>query len=360
MAPTTRSQSAKSSSSNTNPDTTNSSGKSGKTGNNPANLTLPLTPAQISALHPSLASKAATKTTLTLSTDEIQELYTLAQTAAPSVLKNSLTLRCIGLGEHESRSPLSKMGLNPQGVLLLAIDPPTGNSLLHSAIAAKRVENASGLMGLFGPEMGHNGADPANGRNVAIRKLVWHLNKEGETVLHAAVRSGDLRAVVGLWRVICFKGVKDLLVEASEGEPEGEVGDGEDADWARFEHKEPVNKFDVGEGEYRTDIDETTWKEWKDALWVEKLLFVLVRNKEGKTAEELARDLGYERIVVWLGRLTETLDPKKRRESEFEMARMKRYVTWRNYEDEDGPERHRRQEEQYQRFLARGEGARGA
>ncbi|KAK4209915.1 hypothetical protein QBC37DRAFT_429629 [Rhypophila decipiens] len=352
MAPTTRSQSAKS-------PTTERPNQTTSDPMHPANLTLPLTPAQIFALHPSLASKLASETELILPQEEITELHTIAKTAPPSVLKNALTLRCVGLGEHESQSPLSRMGLHPQGVLLLAIDPATKNSLLHSAISAKRIENASALMGLFGPQMGHNGDDPGNGRNIAIRKLFWHLNADGETMLHAAVRTGHLKTVVGTYRILCLRSVNDLVRSGgSDDDEEGEEVAGEEEkdddrdDWERFEHKGPVNEDDLGEGGYITDIDEEEWEDWLGAEWVEKLLFVVARNAEGKTAEELAKDLGCDRIVVWLERLTDTLDPKRRRESEVEMARMKRYVTWRKFEDEDGPERHRRRQEQYQRLFA--------
>ncbi|KAM7188533.1 hypothetical protein V8F33_010576 [Rhypophila sp. PSN 637] len=350
MAPTTRSQSAKSPATERPNQTTSDPG-------HPASLTLPLTPAQIFALHPSLASQRASQTKLILSQEEITELHTLAKTASPSVLENALTLRCIGLGEHESQSPLSRMGLPPQGVLLLAIDPSTKNSLLHSAISAKRIENASALMDLFGPQMGHDGDDPGNGRNIAIRKLFWHLNAVWETMLHVAVRTGDLKTVVGAYRILCLRSVNDLVRSGSDDEKgEGVAGeeekDDDGDDWEGFEHKGPVNEDDLGEGGYNTDIDEEEWEDWLGAEWVEKLLFVLARNSEGKTAEELAKDLGYDRIVVWLGRLTDALDPKRRRKSEVEMARMKRYVTWSNFEDEDGPKRHRRRQEQYQRLFA--------
>ncbi|KAM7193070.1 hypothetical protein V8F20_008586 [Naviculisporaceae sp. PSN 640] len=345
MSPTTRSQSAKAEPS------TGSTADSTGTDNSDtqissAYLTLPLTTAQLSALDPHLFCKSKSSVPATsLPVEEINQLHSLARSASPDVLKNAITLRCLGVGT-ESHSLLSKMGVLPAGVLLLAIDPVTGNSLLHSAISARRVDNADLLMGLFGPEMGHSGSRPTLGRNIAIRKLFWHANRKGDTFLHTAVRTGDLVTVVGAYRVFCGSELDDLVNDENGKEQEDED----------YVDMGPDNDMDVAGGgdglsDKTEDVDETTWEAWYGAAeWVEKLLFVIARNAAGKTAEDIARELGHQKIVVWLGRLANKLDPKGRRESQEEIDRMQRFMTWSNYQDEDGPERNRREEEAFRKF----------
>jgi hypothetical protein len=163
-------------------------------------------------------------------------------------------------------------GIDSPLCLLTAIDPQTGDSLLHIAILAGRIDALSRLFSVWPPD----DAVPHYPRLQEL--LVSHKNHQGDTILHLAVRSGDLDLVIAAYRLFVH-------------------------DWL------------PGEERFGNPLTEgLDWSQEEDMNRVPALVFMLTENEKGLDALGEARALGHEEIAQWLERLLERYDPERERE----------------------------------------------
>ncbi|KAI1371360.1 hypothetical protein F4677DRAFT_313589 [Hypoxylon crocopeplum] len=189
---------------------------------------------------------------------------------------------------------------------LTAIDPTTGDSVLHRAAPAGAVEAVEAICDAFGPHLG---------RRPDQERLLWvfttYQNKAGDTALHSAARAGSLRGATAVYRLFHLDSFDDM--ENIERGPESEWPSAENWDW------------DDGDNE-------------------PALLFLCTKNLEGRDVAAEARAAGHEDLAKWFEKLVEQLDVEHNRtdeaamrEMEKETLRMQRYlVDDDNMEEGDG------------------------
>lgn len=166
--------------------------------------------------------------------------------------------------------------------LALAIDPETGDSLLHIAAAstceplavqeviAQTTQRSCGLDRSVGP------------RQRALESLLMHQNYAGDSVLHVAARSGVQRATTYLYRAFWNDESRDCL------------------DWTT----PPLSDSDITTPEFQRIEDPRD-----NDIRGKCLAFLLLPNKEGHTASDAARFAGHADVAIWLENIVLLLDP---------------------------------------------------
>jgi hypothetical protein len=81
---------------------------------------------------------------------------------------------------------------SPPAVLLMAVNPSSGDSLFHAAMRAQRIDVLSQLRETFPPN---------NVFAIGSKALFRHTNHHGETMLHAATQTGNLDMVIAAYRL---------------------------------------------------------------------------------------------------------------------------------------------------------------
>jgi ankyrin repeat protein len=161
----------------------------------------------------------------------------------------------------------------------MAVEPTTGNTLLHTAILAQRIDVLDILRYLRSHNVG------------AFHRLFYalfsHQNHHGDTILHSAVRSGKLELVKAAMQVFNH----EYLDEADERLQLAEGG--------------------LGNQPYYDDGDEDA-----TSMRIGELTFLLQQNNKGRTATDEARAAGYTDIVAWLDRNINLCDPRGERFNE--------------------------------------------
>lgn len=155
-------------------------------------------------------------------------------------------------------------------LLFLAIEPATGNSPLHTAFDAQRPE----VLSLLNHFRAHT--------RMPYRKPLYaayaHQRRNGDSVLHAAARSGKLglvRAIFRLFPSSNFHDIGDSIFMSDEAADEAVPPDGLSRD--------------------------------RDILAMGELSFILKVNGEGRTAAEEAEAFGHAALSRWLERAAKFL-----------------------------------------------------
>jgi hypothetical protein len=186
--------------------------------------------------------------------------------------------------------------------LLTAIDPVSGDSIVHRAAAAGDLGVLNAIPGCFGRQ----GTRRTERR---LWVLLTHQNKNGDTALHAAARAGNLRGVRGLYRI--------------------------------FHHRSCHPFFDLDYYD-ETDPPPEFW-EWGPEVGLDDyanrpaLDFVCMKNRAGRDAAGEAREAGHESLAVWLEDLVAKVDCDGMRKDEEYMrdARLKTLEHYRYLEHKD-------------------------
>jgi hypothetical protein len=174
----------------------------------------------------------------------------------------------------------------PSDLLLTAIDPATGDSVIHRAAAAGNIDVLDAILHSFGP----------NFRNVPeMERQLWvlitHQNLAGDTALHAAARAGSVRGVKGVYRL--FHMMNCLDVDDSFYDDETSRAESADTDYPT---EAPVEYFDWSTAEDEPDAH------------LPALDFVCTKNRAGRDAAGEARSAGHKDLAVWLDGLIARLD----------------------------------------------------
>ncbi|KAF9871762.1 hypothetical protein CkaCkLH20_10696 [Colletotrichum karsti] len=156
-------------------------------------------------------------------------------------------------------------------VMFMAIEPTTGDSLMHTAAAAQRPDAMDALRHF----RTHNAAYYDN----PFYALYTHQNHAGDTILHVAARSGKLAVVAAAFQVFRHE---HLILD------EEKLRSGQDA-----------------EGHMWDDDNEEAYH-----MRIGGVLFLVRQNSEGRTAADEARALGFGDIVAWLERTVKAYDTK--------------------------------------------------
>ena len=174
----------------------------------------------------------------------------------------------------------------PSDLLLTAIDPATGDSVIHRAAAAGNIDVLNAILLSFGP----------NFRNVPEKErqlwvLITHQNLAGDTALHAAARAGSVRGVKGVYRL--FHMMNCLDVDDSFHDDETSRAESADTDYPT---EAPVEYFDWSTAEDEPDAH------------LPALDFVCTKNRAGRDAAGEARSAGHKDLAIWLHGLIARLD----------------------------------------------------
>lgn len=221
--------------------------------------TLPFPPSEPFRLHGTLVPRPG------LDLERIPELMTMVPTADVATLQR----HHITPGENNSH------------IVLRAIDPATGDSLLHRAAAAGNVTAMDALRQF--------------GRGIQGEQLSWvfitHENNAGETALHAAARAGNKMGAAAVYRAFHRMDLGGDLEDPDD--PVGWVWESQEGG---FPNHEPP------------------------------LAFVCTRNKQGRDAAAVAREAGFEDLALWFENLAGRLDINRQRHDEEAMRQIKRRV----------------------------------
>lgn len=170
-------------------------------------------------------------------------------------------------------------------LLLAAIDPVTGDSVVHRAAAAGNLNALDAIRRSFGKNLSQR---PATERLLWL--LVTHQNLVGDTALHAAARAGSLRGVIGVYRLFSRSNILDVDDQMSR--PDSEVPPAEYWDWNdEFSKDDPYAN--------RAPLD-----------------FVCTKNSAGRDAAGEARVAGHKDLAAWLDGLAARIDRDGMREDE--------------------------------------------
>ncbi|RYO99151.1 hypothetical protein DL764_006893 [Monosporascus ibericus] len=171
-------------------------------------------------------------------------------------------------------------GTSPATMLLLAIDPASGDSLFHTAMRTERLDALSTLRKTF----------PPNGSfEIPTRLLLKHKNYQGETILHVAAQTGNQDMVTAAYRLFC----RDSLPNERRFTPT------------------PAEERNPG---------------FEDGSRLPPLMFLLEQNAASQDAASVARTNGYEDVARWIERLVTKLDPHGDRNDAKERERMQEFV----------------------------------
>lgn len=180
----------------------------------------------------------------------------------------------------------------PPQVLLHAIDPATGDSLLHIAAQAASADAVNKIMDRFGCEQ----------RRFYVwahHALLAHQNHSGDTAFHVATRSGNQMALTALYR------------HAFEH-------------WSAFYPEEMV--MDDGPPEHMVYPEDIEGDYSAPAL-----LFLITKNKMGRDPAAEARHAGQDDVAQWLDDVVLRLDSDGTRRTEAhvdEMIALVKYEKW--------------------------------
>jgi len=188
---------------------------------------------------------------------------------------------------------------NCSDLLLRAIDPTTGDSVVHRAAAAGNIDVLNAIPYSFGRNFGNV---PKKVRQLWV--LVTHQNLAGDTALHAAARAGSVRGVKGVYRL--FHVMDCLDVDDSFHDDETSRAESASTD---YPVEAPVEYFDWSTAEDEPDAH------------LPALDFVCTKNRAGRDAAEEARSVGHEDLAVWLDGLVARLDRDGMREDKDYMRK---------------------------------------
>ncbi|WYZ44773.1 hypothetical protein EsH8_VIII_000089 [Colletotrichum jinshuiense] len=167
---------------------------------------------------------------------------------------------------------------NALAVLFMAIEPDTGNSLIHTAVAARRIDAMDTLRRCFR-------ADNMMKFKKLFDILYCHQNRAGNTILHSAVQTGEQDIVTAAFRI--FHG-DHLTVVDDAWQRSSQPPAAEDLPWS---------------------------EEDDDGMRIPHLMFLLKQNAHGRTAAAEARALGHDNLAVWLEEILQRSDPQRERDN---------------------------------------------
>ncbi|EED12691.1 hypothetical protein TSTA_052150 [Talaromyces stipitatus ATCC 10500] len=158
--------------------------------------------------------------------------------------------------------------------LFAAIDPVTGDSVVHRAASVGNTQFLSGLLGCWGRRCG-NDKKPLG----SFWVLMTHQNLAGDTALHAAARHGSLQGAKAVYRLLHCGFVHDEEHDEENPPPE-----------------------------------EWEWDFQEDLIFVYKaVIFVCAKNKDGLDAAALAQESGNNALIKWFEDLLRRIDPDGKR-----------------------------------------------
>lgn len=170
----------------------------------------------------------------------------------------------------------------PQRTLALAIDPETGDSVLHIAATFTgeplRVEEV-----IRQTDVKTCGQDRSLAARLGtIETVLVHQNNAGDSCLHVAARGGWQKAVTYLYRAFCFHESRDYP----------DVTDS------------PARE----RNSYLAEFDEHD--DWTvDHECAKRLAFLLLPNSARQTAADVARSAGHVKVAAWLENIATLLNP---------------------------------------------------
>ncbi|EEA24237.1 hypothetical protein TMatcc_007311 [Talaromyces marneffei ATCC 18224] len=158
--------------------------------------------------------------------------------------------------------------------LLAAIDPVTGDSVVHRAASVGNTRFLSGILGCWGKRCG-NDKRPLG----SFWVLMMHQNLAGDTALHVAARHGSLQGAKAVYRLLHH-------------------------DWVHDEDHNDENP----------PADEWEWDFKEDLIFVYKaVIFVCAKNKDGLDAAALAQESRNNVLIKWFEDLLQKIDPDGKR-----------------------------------------------
>ena len=158
--------------------------------------------------------------------------------------------------------------------LLAAIDPVTGDSVVHRAASVGNTRFLSGLLGRWGRRCG-NDKKPLG----SFWVLMMHQNLAGDTALHVAARHGSLQGAKAVYRLLHH-------------------------DWVHDEEHDDEN----------LPADEWEWCFEGDFIFVyQAVISVCAKNKDGLDAVALAQESGNNVLIKWFEDLLQKIDPDGKR-----------------------------------------------
>lgn len=173
-------------------------------------------------------------------------------------------------------------------VMLQAIDPITGDSVLHQAIRDNQPAGFLQLMEQFAYSRSrwHIWAEHA---------LLTHQNHTGDTILHVAARTGNRNLLVTIYRQFNdhWSAARPELMEMVDGPPP----------------------------ELRRYPDD-----FYDDFADPPLQFLLMTNQQGNTARDEAQIAGHYHIAQWLEDVVKRLDPEGTRATEAGIVVLNRNI----------------------------------
>jgi hypothetical protein len=175
---------------------------------------------------------------------------------------------------------------SPSDLLLTAINPTTGDSIVHCAAATGNINVLNTILYSFGPNFRKM---PERERQLWV--LVTHQNLAGDTALHAAARTGSVRGTKGVYRLFHMMDCDDVDDSLHNNKTSGQ----ESAD-PDYPVEAPVEYFDWSTAEDEPDAH------------LPALDFVCTQNRAEHDAAEEARSAGHEDLAVWLDGLVARLD----------------------------------------------------
>jgi hypothetical protein len=193
----------------------------------------------------------------------------------------------------------AQLRAGPSDLLLTAIDPATGDSVVHRAAAAGNINGLDAIISSFGPNF-----RKVPGKERELWVLVTHQNLAGDTALHSAARAGSVRGVKGVYRlfhIMDFLDIDDSLHDDESSWPETAATD--------CPAEAPVEYFDWSTAEDEPDAH------------LPALDFVFKKNRAGHDAAEEARSAGHEDLAVWLDGLIARIDRDGMREDKDYMQK---------------------------------------
>lgn len=159
----------------------------------------------------------------------------------------------------------------------MAIEPATGNSLMHTAILAQRIDLLDTLR-YYRPR-----SDAPFMRQFEL--LYSHQNHDGDTILHLAARTSRRDLVTAAYQVYVFQDIDSPDESLQSTEPAESM----------------PSIWSTNEGE-------------EGAMRIAEILFLIKENAAGRTAADEARALGQDDIAAWLERALQLCDPKRERD----------------------------------------------